>query len=566
MNVEELAREPSPEAWRLLCQALDKLPVPEALAAIETIEPLLATWPDELRATMCGMTWDDEFFAGQPNPRSTIVRYLRFETVFIARYDHSIRMRPRLNADSMRTLITSPAVKHLTRINLGSQLDGNGVDALARGRYFEKLEWLQLSGTKRAPLVRLAAAEFFGRLRRLDLSGGDLTDNVGPLFREIGPHELILDGNPLDVAGATVIAKKLQQRPQRLGLARCQLGDEGAAALAKISHELLALDLTDNGITDRGIAKLTSGPLRVRELSIAKSSITRIDGLLAASWPLTHLRLDDNALDDRAAFALAERGPTTLEVLSLADNDVTAKGLAALLGSPRLRALRSLDLGTNRIGAFREAGVELGVLETLKLAHNRLGDGIRALAAIASDALTTLELANNLVDVRALEELTGAAWFSRLLHLDLSDNPLGPGAGVVFGALPVETLDLSNTGLGEIGAMTMFDAGMQPKQLSLDRCGLTDTALEHLARSPMLAKIEILSLRGNEITDRGVHALVEAAPSRLLQIRVDNNQIGDAGVIELATWPQLLFVGAEGNRTGTSGEAALEKRPVRCCP
>ena len=123
MSIAELAHEPTPENWRLLCQALDNLSVADAADAIASIEPLLETWPDKLRATMCGMTWDDEFFAGKPNPRSTIVRYLRFDRLFTGRYDHSIRMRPQLQATQVGTMSRAEGMNHLTWINLNNQLD-----------------------------------------------------------------------------------------------------------------------------------------------------------------------------------------------------------------------------------------------------------------------------------------------------------------------------------------------------------------------------------------------------------------------------------------------------------
>ena len=79
-TIEELARSPSPESWRLLCEALAALPEREGSERAAEIEPALAAWDDDLRATMCGMDWDDRFFAGNPDPRSAIVRFLRFDT------------------------------------------------------------------------------------------------------------------------------------------------------------------------------------------------------------------------------------------------------------------------------------------------------------------------------------------------------------------------------------------------------------------------------------------------------------------------------------------------------
>ena len=571
MSIAELAREPSPEHWRLLCQALDKLSVQDTDAAITSIEPLLDSWPDKLRATMCGMTWDDEFFAGRPNPRSTIVRYLRFDRLFTGRYDHSIRMRPQLQAAQVGVMSRSDGMKHLTWINLGNQLDATGISMLAQGTHFEQLRTLKLSSSNAgdgACLAQLAGSEFYGRLEELDLSNSEITDaTVARLFpTKAGPRELRLSGNRLGAKGAAMIAKRVKRWLHRLDLGSCNLGDLGCAELSQIAQPLDSLVLDSNGVTDRGLFSLVAGPLEVSELSLAHGEITQLGNLLDAEWPLAKLHFGDNVLDDATALLLAKRAPNTLTSLTLSDNDITAVGLAALLGSPRLEQLEQLDLATNRIGAFPSGGAKLGKLEHLSLAYNRLGDGIRALAAIDSDALTHLDLSNNLVDVRALEELTGASWFSRLTMLNLSHNPLGPGAGVVFGAWPIETLSLSNTGLGDRGAMTLFDAGLQPKSLDLDGCELTDDTLLHLASSPTLAKLEYLSLDNNAITERGVRALHAAMPARLKQLRIGDNRIDDEAAFELAKWDELLYLDVDGNPIGKRAEAAIAKRPVRCCP
>src|SRR5262249_51703175 len=150
--------------------------------------------------------------------------------------------------------------------------------------------------------------------------------------------------------------------------------------------------------------------------------------------------------------------------------------------------------------------------------------------------------------------------------LTLSNNPLGVGAGVVFGAWPIEQLFLSRTELGDDGACALFDYGIQPTELHLVDCGLGDRALEHLAKPPALHKLHSLWIAENAITDRGIRALVAAAPAKLRQIRIPKNRIGDDGVVALATWPQLLHVDVDGNPFGDAGKTAMKARPTRCCP
>ena len=109
-ELEQLARDPSPESWRLLCEGLAALPEDAALTGIERIEGILDAWPDELRATMCTLGWDDTFLAGQPDPRSRIIRYFRFDSVFLGRYGGLMMRNPRLSSTNLRAFCAAPGV------------------------------------------------------------------------------------------------------------------------------------------------------------------------------------------------------------------------------------------------------------------------------------------------------------------------------------------------------------------------------------------------------------------------------------------------------------------------
>ncbi|MFT3698600.1 MAG: hypothetical protein QM831_35975 [Kofleriaceae bacterium] len=571
MDLEALAREPSPESWRLLCQGLDKLSVPEAQAAIVKLEPLLATWQDELRATMCGMTWDDEFFAGQPNPRSSIVRHLRFDRIFSGRYDHSMRMRTQLIVPAIASLAAAEGTQQLTMINLSYQLDDAGVAALARAQNFHALKELAIASCgirNRSTLEALASAPFYGQLDKLTISSSEITGTqVSALFPAARPKELRLGGNPLGFEGATANMNAIGTTPIALELSDCDLSNASMLMLAMANIELTSLDIGNNIIDDPGFETLFGRALRAKSLTASQNAIGArgVQALVDADWPLESLDLSDNALDDDAAIALAGRGPASLTDLNLADNDITAIGLARLIGSDRLANLTSLGVGTNRISSIGELTSMVGKLESLNLAHNRLGDGIRSLAAIESESLTSLDLASNVITIRAFEELTGAAWFSRLTYLNLSGNALGPAAGVVFGPwTALKRLVLARTELGDEGVQALCGAGLALEYLQLDHCGLGDAALEAIAASSYIHTIEELSISDNAITARGVAALLAAKPKRLVQLRIGDNRIDDDAAEQLARWDQLLHVAVD--EAGPKSKAALAKRPVRCCP
>ena len=251
----------------------------------------------------------------------------------------------------------------------------------------------------------------------------------------------------------------------------------------------------------------------------------------------------------------------------LADNDVTAAGLAAIVGSDALAGLTHLDLATNRIGAVADLAPTMRGLVSLQLDHARIGGGIRALAKVEADSLRELRLVGNALDAAALQDLTAAAWFGGLATLDLADNPLGPGAGVLVGTRLLDHLVLSRTHLGDDGLAALCAGELAPKHLALDGCQLTDAGVEVLAASPIARRLETLRLAGNAITDRGGLALVRSPLlGKLKSLYLNANQLADDGVVALAAWNGPVHVTVDGNLHGKRGAAAIDALPARCCP
>lgn len=577
-SIEELARDPSPESWRLLCEALADLPEAEAMSRIATIESDLEAWDPKLRATMCGMDWDNRFFAGTPDPRSTIVRFLRFDRIFFGRHG-GMRMRsPYLGISQMAGLASSPAAGRLTRMDFSYHpLGEGGVRALARGRHFTSLVELRLTNCNldSEAMQVLAGAPFYSQLREVSIRSNDLRGHaIAPLVatEDLALERLELGGNPLGVEGAAVLADARPASLLELELSDCSLGVEGASALSRHARSPLdKLDVSSSGLGDDGLAALASGSLRARALTLSNDSLTRVGllALLRASWPLVSLTLSNNAIDDDAVRSLVDFAPETLEELTIEDNDVTGAGLAALLGSDRL-ALRTLNVTGNRVDAeaMRRLGRTMRTIQALWLGENRVEDeGVGHLAGAQADQLRELSLVRNGVTARALERLTGAPWFGGLTTLDLAYNPLGAAAGLVLGARPLLSLTLTACGLGDEGAVALAAAEFRPTTLALSECDLTDRGVEAIASSPILSNVETLSLGRNHITDRGVLTLVRSKhTSSVKVVHLEGNRIGDIGAVALAEWGGPLAFHVEGNPIGAHGKSALKALPPRCCP
>jgi Ran GTPase-activating protein (RanGAP) involved in mRNA processing and transport len=542
-----------------------------ALSAIDDMKPALEAWPDELRATMCGMDWDDHFFDGRPDPRSVIVRNLRYDRFFTGRYGGLMIRSRTLNARDMTRLAAAKGISQLACIDLSyNPIGGVGVRELASAKHLDALRELCLSSCDldSGALGALAHAAFFGRLRRLDVDNNKLVgDAIAPLFdAERMPDELRLGSNALGAAGAAAIAGGAGPSTKRLSLDSSDLGAEGAARLSAYPHPLEMLDLSHNAVGDEGLRALASGTLRAGSLVVSHDAISHVGIRALVEWPLVSLALGSNALDDEAARILAASAPETLASLDLKDNDITSAGLVALVMG--LEGLTSLDVARCRMGAFPELPPSMRNLERLELGDNRLGDeGTQALLNVQAEHLRALCVARNRITAPALEALSGAPWFGGLRTLDVRGNPIGPAAGLLLGAAPLETLEMAHTGLGDDGLAALCKATFKPTSLDLSRCDLTDRSVELLANSPIASRLERLSLSHNAITDRGVQALVRSPHlTNVKRLFLENNRIGDAGVVALTSWQGPLQVELDDNPYGPRGEAAIKALPRRCCP
>src|SRR6266545_4543651 len=168
---------------------------------------------------------------------------------------------------------------------------------------------------------------------------------------------------------------------------------------------------------------------------------------------------------------------------------------------------------------------------------------IEALAACPHLArLTSLDLSSN--DLEELEAIRLAAppYLENLSALRLGRNPLRAGGIAALAACPrlgrLRVLDLTNTVVNDVAATALADS---PHLANLARLVLTTNSLQPwcmtpagaaaLARSPHLTNLNELSLRCQEIGDKGAAAL--AASRNLVGVRsldLNNCRLGAAGV------------------------------------
>ena len=189
------------------------------------------------------------------------------------------------------------------------------------------------------------------------------------------------------------------------------------------------------------VMKLASSPHLARLRALALRGFIDINeaGVRAlVSSPhleqLTTLDLLHREIGDRGASTLAgSPTPPHLKVLNLGWNSIGDAGASALAASPYLKRLTTLDLSVNNIG---DAGA-------LKLASSpRLS------------RLTTLDLSSNRIGDRGASALASSPYLARLIRIELSVNRITNAGASALAASPhlnrIKRIDLYNNQIGEV--------------------------------------------------------------------------------------------------------------------
>jgi uncharacterized protein (TIGR02996 family) len=277
---------------------------------------------------------------------------------------------------------------------------------------------------------------------------------------------------------------------------------------------------------------------RVRALSLnARPSANFGLGSLLAAVRATprRVRVSGASLDqeDREAAAAWAALPGLTE-LTLASCERGDGGAIALLGLPNLGPLERLTLSGCGLTA----------------------DGCRALAGCPRLArLRSLDLSSNDLGADALSGLRALAapWCDTLEELTLGHSPVGPAGAAALAAIAAPNL----------------------RRLDLSYSGLDVEAARALAGARGLPRLEVLSLRGNAVTDEGAAALAPhdarpvAQPRRRRRTGGPHRRAGPAGPPRAAArrGPRHRPRGRAGRRPAVAAAAgsaaAAAQRPDR---
>lgn len=568
--------QPSPAGWRAMSEALERLPQLGA-EEIREIDEALSGWPDDLRATMCGTSWDDKLFAGEEDARLALFRYLRYDATHIGRYGGIMMRSPPISRTHLRSLSRTSSASSLTRINLSYQRGlGAAIGELSRAP-LDKLAILELRGCALGDsgASALAGCSWLPHVEEIDLSSSEIgPEGLSALLRAIPScRALSLSSNPVGDRGLTAIVEAwlAGNLPslQILRLGDCKITSAGVRALGRAPIPLLTLDLSSNTLDTASVETISS----LATLTTLSLSNAQLEGQSLAPLARSALRTLDASglsLGDSGAVALGEVLPGSLEHLSLREDRIGGAGIAALLRCPSLVKLElgswspSKIPGSGPLSPFPRSEPS-SRLTDLRCDHLPLGEDSAVALIGACPSLERLSMCGAGLGWLASAALCANA--ASFVSLRIGENPLGAdGVRQIAGGRweRLETLSLSQTRATDEGLTALCQAYLPClRELFLDGCALGDTSVCQLASSPVTRRLVRLLLGRNSLTAASVEALV-ASPylGHLEMIDIGNNAIDAAGMDALAAWKGPYYISAHDN-PGYRDSLSL---PISCCP
>ncbi len=406
----------------------------------------------------------------------------------------------------------SDALKDIAKLTelTSLKLSDNKIEGLDFLSSLKKLTTLDLSKNKISDLTPLKKLT---SLRTLHLDGNEIKD-FSPLYgldslsmltigdmdisqsqlkklKEELPECIVYsDDAKEDVVEIKLGGKTFKSNVTELDLSGCDVHD---ITLLSACTKLKKLDLSDNSVSD--ISALVDLPL-LTELDLSDNRISDISPLMSLP-KLEYLNLSGNRIKSVAALqdisTLAELNVSGNELGSIAaigrltnlktlwmDNiGLEDSDLEELYGLKNLKKLSIKDnsaLGETAVAALQKK------LTGCTISHSELKSEIVLGGKSFDSAAETVE-ANGL----GLSDISAAAGFTNVKHLDLSDNSISR-LTALSQLKTLETLDLSNNRISDVSAL----------------CSLTG--------------LKQLWLSGNDISAASLQALKAALPDCYISV------------------------------------------------
>jgi len=274
---------------------------------------------------------------------------------------------------------------------------------------------------------------------------------------------------------------------------------------------LRSMELTQYGAEPFGDARLS----QLEQLRFTTREQEERDAFIACAPRLEHLReLAFYPLERELSFPLVELPfLNQLEALELYHH--AAEDLDEVLAIARVRDLRLGSLNEPALVLASLASCpQAAQLEILDLSLSGVGEALAP--CLASAYLQPLQALRVWEDETRWRGMAGATVqaIAHLPHLRL--------------------LDLGGNKFAKRRELAQLCGGLPAlHQLGLSGCELDDDDVRTLVSSPLFARLGILDLATNQITDRGVHPFVSARSPSLRVLDLRGNPIGPGTLAEL---------------------------------
>ncbi len=390
----------------------------------------------------------------------------------------------KLSDNKIENLDFLSSLKKLTTLDLSK----NKISDVSPLKELTSLRTLHLDGNEIKDFSPLYGLD---SLSMLTIGDMDISQSQLKKLKEELPECIIYsDDAKEDVVEIKLGGKTFKSNVTELDLSGCDVHD---ITLLSVCTKLKKLDLSDNSVSD--ISALVDLPL-LTELDLSNNRISDISPLMSLPKleylnlagnriksvaalqdisSLTELNLSGNELGSIAAVGRL----TNLKALWMDDIGLTDADLEELYGLKNLKKLSIKDnseLGETAVAALQKK------LSGCTISHSELKSEIVLGGKSFDSGAETVE-ANGL----GLSDISAAAGFTNVKHLDLSDNSISR-LSALSQLKTLETLDLSNNRISDVSAL----------------CSLTG--------------LKQLWLSGNDISAASLQALKTALPGCYISV------------------------------------------------
>ena len=276
------------------------------------------------------------------------------------------------------------------------------------------------------------------------------------------------------------------------------------------------------------------------------------------------------------------RSPTDNGILCIRENDtfsvigahlarIENSNLACLITKEDFQSLYQLvkDTKWKRINDIIQSQEDKnGILKTLTLdCHYLKQCGLDAFLEYKLDYLQDVNLEQNSIEEKGIEDICSRTEWKNLQRLDLSRNQFGDNGCLTLSINTtwknLKSLILQETSIGSKGLMKLIEnqSWNNLEEIDLTYNDIGDQGAIAIAKNPLWTKLRKLCLANNRISAEGGAAIGENTIWKdLEELDLSNNNIGDKGAIFLSSntsWGGLRKLDLSSNNMEEEGGAAI---------